>query len=74
MDGATERRKGEPIAYGDASRPEVLHAARVEEARVLVVVVSDPAATRRITAQARRLHAGIHIVVRTRFVQEMKPL
>jgi len=69
-----EKRKGEPIYYGDAIQEDVLEHARVKGARVLVVVISDPTATRRITEMARRLNPKVYIIARTRFVQEMKYL
>jgi CPA2 family monovalent cation:H+ antiporter-2 len=69
-----ERSKGEPIYYGDAIQEPVLEHARIENARVLVVVISDPAATRRVTETARRLNPKIYIIARTRFLPEMRPL
>jgi CPA2 family monovalent cation:H+ antiporter-2 len=69
-----EREKGEPIYYGDASQTAVLEHADTKEARVLVVVISDPIAVRRITAAARRENPRLFIVARTRFVTEMKEL
>lgn len=70
----SERARGEPIDYGDASQEAVLKHAGIEAARVVVVAISDPIATRRITSLARRLNAKVHIIARTRFVQEMEPL
>ena len=69
-----EKLKGEPIYYGDAIQEAVLEHARIKEARVLVVVISDATATRRITAIARRLNPKVYIIARTRFLQEMKHL
>ena len=69
-----EKLKGEPIYYGDAIQEAVLEHARIKEARVLVVVISDATATRRITAIARKLNPNIYIIARTRFLQEMKHL
>jgi len=69
-----ERLKGEPIYYGDATEEAVLQHVNIKEARAAVVVINDPAATRRITELARRLNPQIYLVVRTRFLQEMKPL
>lgn len=68
------RRDGHSILYGDASRREVLHAAGIERARVMVLVVSDPAAVRRSVALAREMNPGVQIVVRTRRVQEIEEL
>jgi len=70
----TEKKRGERIFYGDATHESVLRHAGIGDARVLVIVISDPAATRRITATARRLNQKLSIIVRTRFLQEMNPL
>jgi CPA2 family monovalent cation:H+ antiporter-2 len=70
----TEREKGEPIYYGDASQTAVLEQADIKEARVLVVVISDLIATRRMTVAARQENSRLLIVVRTRFVTEVKQL
>lgn len=69
-----EKAKGTPILFGDAGQEMVLHHAGIETARVLVAAVSDPAATRRIVRMARTLNPRIHLIARTRFVQEVKPL
>jgi K+:H+ antiporter len=69
-----EKRAGEPIFYGDASHDVILQHAGIAGARVLVVAISDPAATRQITAVARRVNPALHIIARTRFFQEMTPL
>jgi len=69
-----EHAKGEPIYYGDATYEAVFQHADIEDARIVVIAISDPAATRRITAIARRLNPKIHIIVRTHYLQEMKPL
>ena len=69
-----ERAGGEPIYYGDATQEAVLQHARIKEARAVVIVINDPAATRRITQLARRINPKIHIIVRTRFLREMGPL
>ncbi len=65
---------GEPISFGDGTRPEILEQAGIEKARVLVIAISDPAATARLVAQARRLRAGLYIIVRTRYVAEIDRL
>ena len=69
-----ERTKGKPIFYGDATQETVLHYAGVTDARVVVVAISDAAATRRITETVRRLNSKVQLIARTRFVQEVKPL
>ncbi|MCM2359868.1 MAG: cation:proton antiporter [Geobacteraceae bacterium] len=69
-----EKKKGEQIIFGDASKPEVLEHALVEKARILVVAISDAAASRRIAALARQLNPSIHVIVRTRYLLEVEPL
>ncbi len=69
-----ERRRGEPVLYGDASSTEILHHAGVERARVLVVAISDIAATRATVASVRRLNPNVHVIVRTRYMREIGSL
>jgi len=70
----SERVKGEPIFFGDATQEAILLHANIRQARTLVVVINDPAATRRITELARRLNPRVYLLVRTRFVSEMNAL
>jgi CPA2 family monovalent cation:H+ antiporter-2 len=70
----TERSKGTPITYGDASHEAVLRHAHIETARVVVVAISDAAATRRVVELARRLHPGVYLIARTRYSHEVGPL
>lgn len=77
LDGETVRREskaGVPIYYGDATSPGVLHHMRIEEARVLVVAISDPFSTRRAVTVAKGLNPHLHVVVRTRYLREMEEL
>ncbi|MCX7766894.1 MAG: NAD-binding protein, partial [Candidatus Sumerlaeia bacterium] len=70
----TERKKGEPIYFGDATNEVVLEFAKITSARVLVVTIADPTATQRIVSLARHLSPQLHIIARTRFLQEMPQL
>ncbi|MCE5273499.1 MAG: cation:proton antiporter, partial [Deltaproteobacteria bacterium] len=69
-----ERLKGEPITYGDATQEAILEHADIADAHVLVIMIPDASATRRITELARRLSPAVHIIARTRFVREVAPL
>ncbi|MGQ9694436.1 MAG: cation:proton antiporter domain-containing protein [Thermodesulfobacteriota bacterium] len=69
-----EAKKKEPIFFGDATHEAVLQHARLKEARIIVVVINDPVAARRITEISRRLNPKIHIIVRTRYLREVEPL
>ena len=66
--------QGEKIIYGDATRKEVVHHAGLEEARVLVLAISDPTATRHTVWLARQINPDIHIIVRTRYMSELAEL
>ncbi|BCA55044.1 putative Glutathione-regulated potassium-efflux system [Nitrospira sp. KM1] len=77
LDGDTVRREsqhGVPVYYGDGTNANVLHHMKVEDAKVLVVAISDPFVTRRAVQVAKGLNPKIHIVVRTRYLRELEEL
>lgn len=77
LDGDTVRREsrhGVPIYYGDATNPNVLRHVKIEDAKVLVVAISDPFITRRTVQVAKLLNPKVRIVVRTRYLRELEEL
>jgi CPA2 family monovalent cation:H+ antiporter-2 len=68
------KKRGEPIFYGDGTSPEILHKLGIETARMLVVVISDPASARRIVQMARKSNPRLYIIVRTRYIAEVLDL
>ena len=62
----TIRRFGAKGFFGDPTRPELLHAAGLDEAQVLVVAVDDPANAAHIVQIARKARPDIHIIARAR--------
>ncbi|MEZ5911337.1 MAG: cation:proton antiporter, partial [Paracoccaceae bacterium] len=58
------RRFGIKGYFGDPTRPELLRAAGLEDASVLVVTVNDREAANKIVAFARKERPDIHIVAR----------
>jgi CPA2 family monovalent cation:H+ antiporter-2 len=68
------RKEGEAIFYGDGTSQEILHKLGIERARAVVIVISDPSATRKIVKTARRLNSHIYIVVSTRYLAEVEDL
>jgi len=70
----SEQAQGEPIYYGDSTQEAVLHHANIKDAKIVVAGINDPTATRRITEIIRRLNPKVCLIVRTPYLQEMKPL
>jgi len=60
------RRFGSMIYFGDPSRPELLRAARADQAEVFVLATDDPEANLRTARVVRRLYPHLKIVARAR--------
>ena len=60
------RRFGVKGFLGDPSRPELLQAAGLRDAKVLVVALDDPDAAIKLITFARRERPNLHIVARAR--------
>jgi len=77
MDGDAvrhEQKKGVPIYFGDVTHPQTLRRLGIQEARALVLAISDPLATRRAIKVAREMNLRIHIISRTRYLREIDDL
>ncbi len=68
------KREGEPIHFGDVSRRESLARCGVGEAAVVVLAISDPAATRAAVSLVRRMNPAARVIARTRLVSEVPEL
>ena len=68
------RARGEPVFYGDATRRSILRSLGTSRASLVVVVISDPIATREVVRAVRSLAADVPIVARTRFVLDVDRL
>jgi CPA2 family monovalent cation:H+ antiporter-2 len=69
-----EAKHGVPVYYGDGTNPNVLRHMKIDDAKVLVVAISDPFITRRAVQVAKGLNPQLHIVVRTRYLRELEEL
>ncbi len=67
-------RNGEPACYGDVTSPEVLESLGIHHARELVLAINDPGAAMRAVKAARSVAPNLHIVVRSRYVGDIKAL
>ncbi|MEP2640538.1 monovalent cation:proton antiporter-2 (CPA2) family protein [Roseobacter sp.] len=63
---AVMRRFGFKGFLGDPTRPDILRAAGLADARVLVVALDDPDAAVKLVTYARKLRPNLHIVARAR--------
>jgi monovalent cation:H+ antiporter-2, CPA2 family len=59
-----------PVYYGDATSEEALRHARVEQARLVVLLMNDSRASSRIVDTLRRVAPEVPILVRTRYLSE----
>ena len=66
--------QGSTVLLGDITRPEIQMQAGVPLARVLVLALSDPVATRHACRIARSIAESVFIIVRTRYVAEIDEL
>lgn len=68
------KKQDEPIYYGDATKAEALLRLGIKTARIVVVVISDPASCRNIVQTARRQNPDLFIIARTRYTSEVDDL
>jgi CPA2 family monovalent cation:H+ antiporter-2 len=69
-----EKKNGENIVYGDITKEEILHHTHIETAKILVLAISDPAATRMGLQNAKKLNPSVYTIVRTRYTKEIEGL
>ncbi|TDI76767.1 MAG: potassium transporter KefB [Bacteroidetes bacterium] len=69
-----QKARGEPIVFGDAVHEHILNTVRLKNARVVVVAISDPKATKLIVSNIRNISQTVYVVVRTRYVKEIDTL
>ncbi|MEL6587246.1 MAG: cation:proton antiporter [Pseudomonadota bacterium] len=54
------------VFYGDATRPDMLHAAGIERARLLVVAIDARAATTELVRYVVKTYPHVHVIARAR--------
>ena len=70
----SERKAGNPVELGDASRLEVLKGVGVQDAAAVVITINDRQAVRPILLRLRQIAPELHIIVRARFAVERAEL
>ena len=68
------RERGEYVVWGDATRAPLLRHLAVERARLVVVALSDPIATRETVTLVRSLAPDVRLLVKTRWQRDLDVL
>lgn len=68
------RREGMPVSYADATSEEALGHAGVARARLVMVLINDPAAAERVVDTVRRFAPDVPVFIRTRYLRERERL
>lgn len=58
------RRFGLSAYYGDATRPDLLDAARIDDAKVLVIAIDNKEATTELARHMHKNHPNVHVIAR----------
>jgi CPA2 family monovalent cation:H+ antiporter-2 len=66
------REAGDPVFYADATSAEALGHANAAQARCIVIMINDTAATYRVLEVVRRVAPGVAVVVRTHYLSEQE--
>jgi len=66
--------RGENILYGDVTKREIMTAANISEANVIVFAISAPEATKVALRLAKQMNPKIFAIVRTRYISEIDEL
>lgn len=61
----------ELVVFGDATQDVILREVHVWNARVVVIAISDPDATRMIVSRIREMSDTVYIIIRTRNLKEI---
>lgn len=61
---AHERARGNPVYYGDVSQPGLLRSVGAGNARLIIVTLNDPDATKRLVASLREQNPEVQIFAR----------
>ncbi len=68
------RAVGDPVTFGDVTRPAVQELLGVPRARVFCIAINDPVATRSAIEVARRLAPEVPILARTHYARDLDDL
>ncbi|MGX5202275.1 cation:proton antiporter domain-containing protein [Aliikangiella sp. IMCC44632] len=69
-----QRKRGIPIFYGDVTKPALLSSAGASQAKVIIVTVNEPEATKSIVASLRNLYPKTELLVRAHDQEQSRQL
>lgn len=69
-----EKSKGEFILFGDATNVYILEKINIQLAKMIVIVINDPEATKKIIKLSKKLNPNIYVLARTRYIMEVPNL
>jgi len=70
----SQRAKGVPIVYGDATQEDSLHQIKISQATMVVIALSDARAAEGALLLIKRLHPDLYVLVRANFVGQLERL
>ncbi len=62
------------VIIGNANETEVLRRTAIESAKRVIITIPDPAAAEDITIKIRKMNHHVHIIVRTKYQEEVERL
>ena len=68
------KEKGIPVIFGDACDEIILQHVNIHKARVIVIAISDPLATKKIIKRIREITETAHIIVRVKHKKEIEDI
>jgi len=68
------KERGENILYGDVTKREIMSAANIIEANIIVFAISAPESTKMALRLAKQMNSKIFAIVRTRYIGEIDEL
>jgi len=68
----TIKDKGMPVIFGDACDEVILQHVNIHKARVVVVAISDPLATKKVIKRIREISTTVYIIVRIKYQKDIE--
>ncbi len=67
-----EKQNGKPIIFGDAAEEHILNMVCINNARVVVIAISDSKVTKDIISCIRTISQSVHLIIRTQYIERLE--